>query len=64
MAVRKTPRRAPRSREAAREVVTLADLAPRHDIRGGTSRRVFGAGPPTPPAPRGGKPVKSKSRVG
>jgi hypothetical protein len=26
-----------------RDVVTLDDLAPRHDVRGGSERRVFGA---------------------
>jgi hypothetical protein len=28
-----------------RKIVTLADLAPRQDIRGGAGRRVFGAEP-------------------
>jgi hypothetical protein len=28
-----------------RDVVTLADLAPRHDVKGGSQRRVFGADP-------------------
>ena len=28
-----------------REVVTLADLAPRHDVTGGSQRRVFGSDP-------------------
>ena len=34
----------------ARDVVTLADLAPRRDVKGGSQRRVFGADPidPTP----------------
>jgi hypothetical protein len=34
-----------RSVRAAREVVKLTDLAPRHDIKGGSQRRVFGADP-------------------
>ena len=28
-----------------RDVITLADLAPRHDVKGGSQRRVFGANP-------------------
>lgn len=32
-------------RSAKRKVVTLADLAPRHDVHGGSGRRVFGAEP-------------------
>ena len=35
----------------AREVVTLADLAPQHDVKGGSQRRVFGADP-MEPSPR------------
>jgi hypothetical protein len=35
----------------ARDVVTLADLAPRHDVTGGSQRRVFGADPIVPPGP-------------
>ena len=33
----------PKSVESRRGIVTLADLAPRHDIVGGTGKRVFGA---------------------
>jgi hypothetical protein len=29
--------------DTLRDVVTLDDLAPRHDVRGGSGRRVFGA---------------------
>jgi hypothetical protein len=29
-----------------RDVVTLADLSPRQDIKGGSQQRVFGAGSP------------------
>ena len=32
----------------ARDVVTLADLAPQHDVKGGSQRRVFGADPIDP----------------
>jgi hypothetical protein len=32
----------------ARDVVTLADLAPRRDVKGGSQRRVFGAEPIDP----------------
>jgi hypothetical protein len=32
----------------ARDVVTLADLAPRRDVKGGSQRRVFGADPIEP----------------
>src|SRR6185436_13972446 len=48
-----------------REVVTLADLAPRHDVTGGSQRRVFGSDP-IEPAKAQGKKVKdlpAKSRV-
>ena len=31
-----------RKPNGTRDVVTLADLAPRHDIKGGSGRRVFG----------------------
>ena len=31
-----------------RDVVTLADLAPQHDVKGGSQRRVFGADPVEP----------------
>ena len=33
-----------RKKPGARDVVTLADLAPRHDVKGG-SQRVFGSDP-------------------
>ena len=42
MASRKTTRSSGDSRNR-RDVVTLDDLAPRHDVRGGSERRVFGA---------------------
>jgi hypothetical protein len=48
-----------------REVVTLADLAPRHDVTGGSQRRVFGSDPIEPSKVQGKK-VKDlppKSRV-
>jgi hypothetical protein len=38
MAARTTPR-------AGRDVITLADLSPKRDIKGGSSRCVFGAEP-------------------
>ena len=41
----------------ARDVVTLADLAPRHDVTGGSQRRVFGSDP-IEPAKAHGKKVK------
>ena len=37
-----------------REVVTLADLAPRHEITGGSGRRVFGSDPIGPSVERRG----------
>jgi hypothetical protein len=40
-----------------RDVVTLADLAPRHDVTGGSQRRVFGSDP-IEPAKAQGKRVK------
>jgi hypothetical protein len=40
MAFRKTTQS---SGDTRRDVVTLADLAPRQDVRGGSERRVFGA---------------------
>ena len=42
MASRKTTRSSGNT-ERRRDVVTLNDLAPRHDVRGGSERRVFGA---------------------
>jgi hypothetical protein len=36
-----------------RDVVTLADLAPRHPVTGGSARRIFGADPLSHPAQRG-----------
>jgi hypothetical protein len=42
MASRKTDRSSG-DIETRRDVVTLDDLAPRHDVRGGSGRRVFGA---------------------
>ena len=32
----------------AGQVVTLADLAPRHDVTGGSQKRVFGSDPIAP----------------
>jgi hypothetical protein len=32
-------------KSSRRDVVTLADLAPRQDVKGGSQRRVFGADP-------------------
>jgi hypothetical protein len=37
-----------KSSSPARDVVTLADLAPQHDVKGGSQRRVFGADPIDP----------------
>jgi hypothetical protein len=42
MASRKTTRSSG-DNAGRRDVVTLDDLAPRHDVRGGSERRVFGA---------------------
>jgi hypothetical protein len=42
MSARKTPR-AVRDSPSRRDVVTIDDLAPRHDVRGGSGRQVFGA---------------------
>lgn len=39
-----------KSRQPAREVVKLTDLAPRQEIKGGSQRRVFGSDPIQPPA--------------
>ena len=42
-----------RSRPGQREIVSLADLVPAHDVKGGGTRRVFGAdAPPAPPPER------------
>ena len=48
-----------------REVVTLADLAPRHDVTGGSQRRVFGSDPIEPAKAQGkkAKDLPAKSRV-
>lgn len=67
---------AQKNKTSAREVVTLADLAPRHDITGGSGRRVFGSDPigpsvdkerremkPTKPAPKKAKDLPAKSGV-
>ena len=43
--------------QKTRDVVTLADLAPRHDVTGGSQRRVFGSDP-IEPAKSQGKKVK------
>ena len=32
-----------RKPKGTRDVITLADLAPRHDVKGGSQQRVFGA---------------------
>jgi hypothetical protein len=37
-----------KKRDRRRNIVTLEDLAPRHDVKGGVARRVFGAEPPAP----------------
>ena len=39
-------RRKPEGRGQGKDIVTLADLAPRHDVTGGSRRRVFGADAP------------------
>jgi hypothetical protein len=44
------------------EVVTLADLAPRHEVRGGGSRRVFGADAPRPGGALRSKKMTRKSK--
>ena len=41
-----------RKTRARREVVTLIDLAPKHDVKGGSLTRVFGAGLVGPPDPK------------
>jgi hypothetical protein len=35
--------RSPRDASSRGDVITLDDLAPHHDVRGGAGRRVFGA---------------------
>ena len=37
-----------KSSPPVRDIVTLADLAPRHAVTGGSQRRIFGADPITP----------------
>jgi hypothetical protein len=37
--------------------VTLADLAPRHDVTGGSQKRVFGSDPISPSADKEGRDV-------
>ena len=44
---------------SAREVVTLADLAPRHEITGGSGRRVFGSDPIGPSVDKEGRDMKA-----
>jgi hypothetical protein len=64
MSTRKNPR-ASRAAPPRRDVVTLADLSPRHVVRGGSSRVVFGAEAPPPADERRlAKPdKKSKNRL-
>ncbi len=46
-----------------RDVITLADLMPKGDIKGGAGKRVFGAGVPVPTkSPAGRSAPKSKDR--
>jgi len=42
-----------------REVVTLADLAPRYEVTGGSGRRVFGSDPVGPPVDRERRDMKA-----
>jgi hypothetical protein len=35
-----------RKTKGTRDVITLADLAPRHDVKGGSHQRVFGVDAP------------------
>jgi hypothetical protein len=37
-----------RKPKGTRDVVKLADLAPRHEVKGGSQQRVFGAGSASP----------------
>lgn len=47
-------------RTVGREIVSLADLVPSHEVKGGGGRRVFGADAP----PRAGSPRTPESPVG
>ena len=50
---------------SARDVVTLADLAPRHEVTGGSGRRVFGSdpiGPSVDTEKRDMKPTKTAAK--
>ena len=53
---------------STREIVTLADLAPRHEVTGGSQRRVFGSDPIEPAKAQGKKakdlPAKSGVKGG
>lgn len=44
---------------SARDVVTLADLAPRHEVTGGSQRRVFGSDPIGPSADKERRDMKA-----
>ena len=37
-----------RKTKGTRDVITLADLSPRHDVKGGSRQRIFGADSPNP----------------
>ena len=41
--------------QSKRDIVTLADLAPRHDVRGGHGRQIFGTGAVDPIAEAAGR---------
>ena len=41
--------------QSKRDIVTLADLAPRHDVRGGLGRQIFGTGAVDPIAEAAGR---------
>jgi hypothetical protein len=45
--------------QKTRDVVTLADLAPRHDVTGGSQRRVFGSDPITPSVDKESRDMKA-----
>ena len=41
--------------QSKRDIITLADLAPRHDVRGGHGRQIFGTGAVDPIAEAAGR---------
>jgi hypothetical protein len=59
----------PKSERPRRDIVTLSDLAPRQDVKGGARQRVFGAvhgslEKPAGPSQPGQKPSKKRKGEG